>query len=458
MTTFGQLLRLLATAAFLLLAVPAWAQDDTEPAATGQTTADIEARAKALMAEGRHVDALSLLGPLVEVRPIIMDVYFLVGLASIGAAGAPDASAENREAFLDIAVRTFRAMLVRNPGLVRVRLELARAYFLQGEDAEAKEHFERVLAGENPEAVVANVSRYLSEIRKRKRWSSYFGFALAPDSNIGAASDDRTINIFGLPFERDQQQLTSSGIGLSVWGGGEYQYPLRDRVRLRVGGDISRQEYSGSEFDRMTLSAHVGPRWLIGNRSRASVLAIARHHRRINEPYADDLGFNTEVHRRFTLRTTGTLRTSWVERRHDGGGSLDGPRTSISLSLDRVLTPTLQGNLTLGWAGERTDREDRRNTSRWLQLGMTKAFAGGLTVSGGTTFRWTDYEGNWFPFTDGEPREDLLRSYRVSGHHRAISWRGFSPKISLVFEERSSNAQLHDYERTFGELTLVRVF
>ena len=236
MTTFGQLSRLLATAAFLLLAVPAWAQDDTEPAAPGQTTADIEARAKALMAEGRHVDALALLGPLVEIRPIIMDVYFLVGLASIGAARDPAVSGENREAFLDIAVRTFRAMLVRNPGLVRVRLELARAYFLQGEDAEAKEHFERVLAGENPEAVVANVSRYLAEIRKRKRWSSYFGFALAPDSNIGAASDDRTINIFGLPFERDQEQLTSSGIGLSVWGGGEYQYPLRDRVRLRVGG------------------------------------------------------------------------------------------------------------------------------------------------------------------------------------------------------------------------------
>ena len=180
------------------------------------------------MAEGRHVDALALLGPLVEIRPIDMDVYFLVGLAAIGAARDPALSEENRDAFLDIAVRTFQAMLVRNPALVRVRLELARAHFLREEDAQAKAHFERVLAGDNPPPVVANVNRYLAEIRKRKRWSSYFGFALAPDSNIGSASDERTINIFGLPFERDQEQLTSSGVGLSLWGGGEYQHSLRD--------------------------------------------------------------------------------------------------------------------------------------------------------------------------------------------------------------------------------------
>ena len=33
------------------------------------------------------------------------------------------------------------------PGLVRVRLELARAFFLKGEDSLARSHFERVLAG-----------------------------------------------------------------------------------------------------------------------------------------------------------------------------------------------------------------------------------------------------------------------------------------------------------------------
>ena len=95
--------------------------------------------------------------------------------------------------------------------------------------------------------------------------------ALAPDSNLGAGSDERIIYIHGLPFRRDQEDLTKSGIGVSVWAGGEYQYPLEDRWRLRAGADISRRECRDNEFDRMSLSDHLGPRLLIGRFSEASL-------------------------------------------------------------------------------------------------------------------------------------------------------------------------------------------
>ena len=77
------------------------------------------------------------------------------------------------------------------------------------------------------------------------------GFALAPDTNLGAGSEERVIYIYGLPFQRDAEDLTTSGIGLSVWTGGEHQYPLSDRMRIRAGADASRREYDGHE-DRIT--------------------------------------------------------------------------------------------------------------------------------------------------------------------------------------------------------------
>ena len=76
-------------------------------------------------------------------------------------------------------------MLVDRPDLVRVRLELARAFFLKGEDTLSRDHFERVLAGDPPGAVAANVRRFLSRIRARRGWSMYLGAAVAPDTNIG---------------------------------------------------------------------------------------------------------------------------------------------------------------------------------------------------------------------------------------------------------------------------------
>ncbi|MDE0240919.1 MAG: hypothetical protein OXI95_14520 [bacterium] len=56
----------------------------------------------------------------------------------------------------------------------------------------------------------------LAEIRARRCWSFSAGIALVPDTNIGGGSDERTIIIHGLPFERDADELTTSGIGLSV--------------------------------------------------------------------------------------------------------------------------------------------------------------------------------------------------------------------------------------------------
>ena len=59
----------------------------------------------------------------------------------------------------------------------------------------------------------------------------------------------------------------------------------------------------------------------------------------------------------------------------------------------------------------------------------------------------------------GKSREDRTRTaLRLSLHNRALSWRGFSPQVSLVHEVRRTNAQLYDYQRTGGELRFVRLF
>ena len=80
-------------------------------------------------------------------------------------------------------------------------------------------------------------------------------------------------------------------------------------------------------------------------------------------------------------------------------------------------------------------------------------------MGGSGTLRWADYEGDWFPFTSaGAERRDLIRSLRLSAHNRAFTLEGFSPQVSVVQEQRTSNAQLHDYERISGELRFVRLF
>ena len=390
-----------------------------------------------------------------------MSALFRSGMDAVEAAGKAK-DEDRRDEHLDRAIATFRKMLIANPRLVRVRLELARAFFLKGEDGLARQHFERVLAGKPPAGVALNVNRFLAQIRARKLWSVRVGAAVAPDTNLGAGSDERIIYIHGLPFRRNQEELTKSGVGISAWLGGEYQLPLTDRWRLRAGGDLNRREYRSNEFDRLNISGHVGPRWLIGRASEASLLFSARHEwtgSGLEDPSHHDLGLRLEGRHRLTQRTTVNARASRHERRYDAQDDRDGPITDLSVGVGWVAAPTVRIDATLGWGKEKPETERWRNSSRRVQIGATVALPWGFTVGASGTLRWADYEGNWFPFTeDGSARSDITRHLRVFAHNRAFTVGGFSPQVSLVREDRTSTAQLHDYERTSGELRFVRLF
>ena len=146
-------------------------------------------RARVLVGAKSFDKALVILRPLDISHPDRIDILFLTGLAAIGAAEGREVE-EQRDTLLDEAIDALRAILRDRPELTRVRLELARAFFLKGEDDLARDQFERVLAGRPAPPVVANVNRFLRQIRERRRWSSYFGASIAEDSNIGAQSDE----------------------------------------------------------------------------------------------------------------------------------------------------------------------------------------------------------------------------------------------------------------------------
>ena len=391
-----------------------------------------------------------------------LDSLFDEGMrAAQEATVAPDA--DRRDELLDQAIAAFRKMLVANPGLVRVRLELARAFYLKGEDPLARRHFEAVLAGGVPPEVAANVRAFLIEIRARRRWSFHGGFALAPDTNIGAGSEERTIYIpvFGqpLPFERDAEELTSSGVGLVLWGGAEYQYPLGPRTRLRAGGNLYRRDHSGSQFDDTSVAVHLGPRALLTTRTEASVLLTAgqRWAGTVKDHHA--IGGRIEAAHRLSRSVTVNGRVSLEDRHYRTRTGLDGVSGDISLGGSYVILPTVRLDFSAGYGRDRPERVRDRHERYRVGAGVSVALPRGFTVSAGGDYRWANFEPGWFPHVpDNGARKDETWSARASVYNRAFTLMGFSPELGVVHEVRNTNAQLYDYERTSGELRWVRQF
>ena len=415
-------------------------------------------RARFLVVNERFDAALELLRPLNPDGPDRIDILFLTGLAAMGVAKTREDEYE-RDTLLDEAVEALRALLHDRPELARVRLELARAFFLKGEDDLSREQFERVLAGGPAPVVAGNIRRYLRQIRARRRWSSYIGGSLAEDSNIGAVSDSEFVYIFGLPFRRNEESRATSGTGVVVWGGAEYQHPLTERLRLRAGADLVRREYAGTRFDQTTAATHLGPRWLVDARTEMSLLATAHQRWAGGQPQNHNLGARFEIKHRLSRNVRTRGQVSWQRRDFESSERADGPLLGLTGSATWFPTSSVRVDAAGGYSRERTQSLVWRNATRWVQAGAAMALPYGFTVGGSAEQRWTRYEGRWGLFTPGGvPRRDRTRVLRATVLNRSLTLFGFSPEIALVREARTTNAQLYDYQRNRAELRFQRLF
>ena len=113
------------------------------------------------------------------------------------------------------------------------------------------------------------------------------------------------------------------------------------------------------------------------------------------------------------------------------------------------------------WGGGASGRRSKAgaNPAAGCSWGPRRCSPGASPWAARARLRWVDYDGDWFPFTEpGQSRSDLTRSLRLFAHNRALTLEGFSPQVSVTQEQRTTNAQLHDYQRIFGELRFVRLF
>ena len=300
--------------------------------------------ARALLQRNRFAEALEILKPLaLEDHPDQTDVRFLLGLAASRGSQEPNVGDDERLTLLNLAIAAFRSILIQQPELIRVRLELALAFFLKEDDDLAMDHFERVLVGEPPAPVLAKIRSFLNVMRGRRRWTGYFGFSVAPDTNINAASDAQFIYINGLPFRRGQTGQASSDIGVVGWGGAEYQYPLADRWRLRSGFNVNHREYKGGRFDQTFLAGYVGPRFFVSRNTEMSLLASASQRWWGGSPFNYDVGVRLEVEHRFLPGLLASGRAAWQDRKNQQQKFLEGPLMVFSLGANYVLFPDRAG-------------------------------------------------------------------------------------------------------------------
>jgi outer membrane protein len=439
-----------ALAGTLILAAAAAPAAPAAPAETANDEAQLSARetswdhdVRLLMNAGRLDEAAEILNARLSAEPKDVQARFLKGMIAV-------ARKDNRE-----AIRIFRSILIDHPDAARVRLELARAFFLDKDYGNAMRQFQFALAGNPPPEVVANINKYMAAVRDAKSLSYNFGIALAPDTNLNTGSSAREVTLFGLPFDLSEEARQRSGVGIAVEAGAEWAPRIGKGKRLRLGVSGQRREYSGSDFDDMTAAAYAGPRWVTGKWD-LSLLGTAYKRWYGARPYNQAAGGRLEATYYFTPRLglSAAVAAQWVRYRR--ARERDGRLISFNATAFRALTSSSAVTLKAGVGRQEAQIAPYANWSGFVAAGYFRDLPKGFSVYVEPSFSLARYDEALLGF--GKRRSDNSQSVLITLLNRHVVFARLTPRISYTFTRQRSTISLYRFQRSRLEIGLTTIF
>ena len=222
--------------------------------------ASVADEVKAMLEQGKAKEAYELgrQHPELFGEPTF-DFYY--GVAAIDAGNAGE------------GVLALERYIINFPGNTSARLELARGYYVLGEDSRAGEEFRAVLKTNPPEAVKFNIQRYLDAIRARESFYKTSGVAFIEagfgyDTNVNAGVNNANISIpnFGAVT------VLPPGVKAHTWFeylalGGQLSQPVAPGVAVFGGGSFDSKfnndhQDQANQFDQRNLNLNAGLSYL----------------------------------------------------------------------------------------------------------------------------------------------------------------------------------------------------
>jgi outer membrane protein len=406
------------------------------------TISDVQA-AQLLINNNRLDDAKRLLDHDLASQPEDSELLFLRAMVAMA------------EKDYDTAISLFRRVLVREPDAERVRLELARAFFLKGDYDNADRQFRFARAGDIDDTVKANIDHFLSAINHLREWTVNFSLAMAPDTNQNAATSAAQVNLFGLPFALDKSARKQSGIGVAGDIGGEWSPLVSDTVKARIGGDLTRTDYSGGQFDDMTLSGYAGPQFLFQNWD-VSLLGTGFQRWYANQDYLT--GFGGKIAADYGITSDLLVSAAF------GGQSLtdnfipdqSGPLFSVQTTGTYVLSPSSLFQLQLGANRQNARIGAYSYSGVWFGGAYSQDLPFGFSAGFQPSYFITRYDDALAAF--GKTRADNTLMLAFTVLNRRFDYHGFTPRFSYVFTEQHSNIPLYSFTRNQFQIGLTSLF
>jgi hypothetical protein len=355
--------------------------------------------------------------------------------------------------FRDAAL-LYQDILNQAPDLPRVRLELARAYFMNKDYEDAQLQFELVKGGGLPPEVLDKVDHFLALIRRRKDWTFNFNLALVPDTNLNQASggSEECVSFGGMLLCRPLEEK-QSGVGLSLGGTFNHYWRFGRDFGLRSTVGLNILEHERSDFDDYQLYLASGPRYTFDS-GEASLQPTFRKRWYAGKQYNEEFGLRLDMQKvwdRFVLN--GGL--SHAQARYDDDYTdsfLRGDNRSVYFQTRYILNDRTVVQAGLTFQREKTKAVAYGSDNWRYALGAYRVFPYGFSLFAELSLTDTRYHDEQWYVTrdyriDATTRQDQLWQLYTHLSSNLFEKYGITPTLQYVYVRRDSNIWSREYDR-----------
>ncbi len=361
--------------------------------------------------------------------------------------------------------------VLATPERLDIRLELARAYFVAGDDLRAGEEFDTVLRANPPPAVRANIARFTDALRERSarykdQITGWVEVGYGYDSNVNAAPGGDTINLagFGNVLLGSKSVKQSAGFA-HLAGGAGLSHPVSPGWTLfgTATGDAKLNEaYHSTDQSNAALAAGV---------AHTREADLYRLTASFSQLWVDDQRFRTsggvtgEWQRALDGRSSISAYAQWAQLIYrdltiNDQAAINSPRDSAlytaGFTWRRLLwggwEPTVRAGANIGQEANRSGIDGFSRTLLGAQTGLSLIPRPRWQANLGLVYQNSRYHAA-DPATAGlTTRNDDYYGWDVS---LAYAWsKNTSVRFELAGLRNSSNISLYDYGRLVGAVKL----
>ncbi len=353
-----------------------------------------------------------------------------------------------------------KKIMVKNPELDQIRLELAIALFYDQQNVNAKNQFNKLKSSKKVTGKLKQViDSYLEAIEKRSEWDFNASFSYIQDSNINNVSDSEYVG----SWKKPKSHLPQSAHGISYDVGISKDFNIKDKHYIAFENYLNGEKYwDNKDYNDLTNRTYLGYRYKSAN-TTVSILPFYKYNWAASSDYNNySTGVKAHIYQRIDPHFSYSLSGEYSKNHFPKDDDFNGHNAMLSSTLYWQRSP--KQNFYFGTAANRKKTNVKRfnSISNSVHTGWVQEWPKGISSRLGLGYSKTTYGamakyGGLVPL--GKTRKDESYTADITIWKRDWQILGITPKLNMHMKKQVSNLpDVYSYDKINANILFEKSF